>query len=222
MAVIAMVVGNTVALRQTNVKRLMAYSSIANAGYLLVPFAAITPQSFSLLMFSQLIYYLLAYVLMNIGTLALIMVLARGKDQGDRSSEDLSIFSGLYHRAPWTAVGMTILVLSLAGIPVTAGFFGKFYILWNVMMHESYRFWLAGTMIVTSVISFFYYFGIIRQMYMRPGKDEEFRLPGTVGFVFWFTIAATLVLGFFPNATLDLISGIFNSVEDIFGVTDQR
>lgn len=240
MAVIAMVVGNTIALRQTNVKRLMAYSSIANAGYLLVPFAAITPQSFTLLMFSQLIFYLLAYVLMNIGTLALVTVLARGRETGDRGlesrgsedsdsigeldgrgSEDLSIFAGLYHRSPWTAVGMTILVLSLAGIPVTAGFFGKFYILWSALMHESYRFWLAGTMIVTSVISFFYYFGIIRQMYMRPGIDEKFRLPGTVSFVFWFTVAATLLLGFFPNAALELISSIFNSVEDIFGVTNQ-
>jgi NADH-quinone oxidoreductase subunit N len=212
-AAIAMVVGNTVALRQANAKRLMAYSSIANAGYLLVPFVALSTQTFS-----QLIYYLLAYVLMNIGTLALIMALTKDETQ-EHDQENLSIFSGLYHRSPWTAAGMTVLVLSLAGIPVTAGFFGKFYILWSAIRSE--LFWLAGIMIVTSVISFFYYFGIIRQMYMRGGTEDGFKMPALIGMVFWFTIIATVGLGFFPNAVLELITSIFSPAEDLFGIVRQ-
>lgn len=228
-AATTMIIGNTVALRQTNAKRLMAYSSIANAGYLLVPLVSFTGQSFA-----QMIYYLTAYVLMNIGVLALIMALSKGAsdedtaDNGDaeaaakahESEASLDLFAGLYHRAPMISIGMTVLVLSLAGIPITAGFFGKFYILWSAVSSE--RYWLAALMILTSVISFFYYFGFIRQMYMRPGIDTRIRIPAITAIVFWFTVVATVALAVYPNGVLDLITNIFTIQEDWLGVSSNQ
>lgn len=118
LAALTMIVGNTVALRQRNMKRLFAYSSIAHAGYLLIPLAALT--SFSL---ETIWFYLLAYMLMNIGAFAVLHVLIQ-----NHANEDMSIFSGLYHRSPVLTVMMTIFLASLAGIPGTAGFIGKFNI----------------------------------------------------------------------------------------------
>lgn len=206
-AAISMIVGNTIALRQTNVKRLMAYSSIANAGYLLVPFTALTLQSFS-----QLVYYVIAYLIMNIGAFAVLTMVA--KDQG---SDELKAYGGLYHRAPWTAVGMTVIVLSLAGIPITAGFFGKFYILWSTIRYEKY--WLAGTMIATSIISYYYYFGVIRQMFMRPGTDSKMRISPLVATVLWVTVLITIAMAVFPNEVLNYLASIFDYQKDLFGIT---
>src|SRR5699024_4879530 len=112
LAAISMIVGNTMALRQTNVKRMFAYSSIAQAGYILVPFATLT-----VLVFEQTVFYLIAYLMMNMGAFAILMIVTR-----DQDSEDISSFAGLYHRSPWLAIAMTIFLLSLAGIPISAGF----------------------------------------------------------------------------------------------------
>ncbi|MEW9032288.1 MAG: NADH-quinone oxidoreductase subunit N, partial [Planifilum fimeticola] len=127
----SMIVGNAVALRQTNAKRLLAYSSIAHAGYLLVPLAV---WGFSF--FESTLYYLLAYLLMTIGAFAVLMIVEKNE-----KSEDIAAFAGLYQRSPLLAVAMTILLVSLAGIPVTAGFFGKFYILVNAL--SSAKLWIA-------------------------------------------------------------------------------
>ncbi|MCG6197287.1 NADH-quinone oxidoreductase subunit N, partial [Anoxybacillus sp. LAT_38] len=147
-------------LRQTNVKRMMAYSGIAQAGYLLVPFVPPTT-----LFFGEVMFYLFAYLLVIFGAFAVIMVVTR-----DQQTEELKVFAGLYHRSPLLAVSMSIFLLSLAGIPITAGFFGKFYLFMGAIAQENY--WLAAIMIATSVVSYYYYFGIIRQMYMRPGTTE--------------------------------------------------
>ncbi|MBO8165412.1 MAG: NADH-quinone oxidoreductase subunit NuoN [Brevibacillus sp.] len=199
-AALSMIIGNTMALRQTNVKRMMAYSGIAQAGYLLVPFVTLTS-----LFFEQVMFYLFAYLLMGFGAFAVIMVVTR-----EQQTEDLKAFAGLYHRSPFAAVAMSIFLLSLAGIPVTAGFFGKFYIFWSAIWHENY--WLSAIMIATSVVSYYYYFGIIRQMYMRPGSTEaRLVFPTGAAAVVAVTAGLTVLFGIVPGAAIDYIHANFNS-----------
>lgn len=210
LAALAMIAGNLLALRQRNLKRLLAYSGVANAGYLLVP---LTEQmsNYHVNNFSELYYYLIAYFLMNIGAVAVVSVVSAAAD----GSEEMSAFAGLYHRSPATAIAMTVLVLSLAGLPVTAGFFGKLYILLGAL-HVGLH-WLAVVMIVTSVISYYYYFAIVRQMFMRPGPDDRgVRVGAPQGIVIWLTAAASVLLGFFPQWALSGIAGVFELARDFF------
>ncbi|MEW9671178.1 NADH-quinone oxidoreductase subunit NuoN [Ammoniphilus sp. 3BR4] len=204
LAAISMIVGNTLALRQTNIKRMMAYSSIAQAGYILVPFATITS-----LVFEQTVFYLVAYLLMNMGAFAVIMIVTR-----DRGSEDLVSFAGLYHRAPWVAIAMTMFLLSLAGIPISAGFFGKFYIFMSSLVVGNY--WLAGIMVATSVVSYYYYFGIIRQMYMRPGATESpLRVPASIAVIVLIALVGTVGVGLVPDTLMNFIHTNFPFIEMI-------
>lgn len=203
LAAAAMIVGTAGALRQRNVKRLLALSGVANAGILLIPLSLdVTMLHMSL--FSEFIYYLLAYAFMNIGAFAVLTVVSRGS-----GNETLSGFAGLYHRAPWTAVGMTVLLCSLAGLPVTGGFFGKLFILFGTVQTRDY--WLAAILLATTIVSYAVYFGIIRQMYMRGGEEESaIRIPGPAGVSIWLCVAATLALGFLPSPVLDWIDGMFS------------
>ncbi|MFC0216382.1 NADH-quinone oxidoreductase subunit N [Paenibacillus chartarius] len=209
MAAIAMVVGNTMALRQTNVKRLLALSGIANAGYLLVPIAA----HFSLTHYanySEFLYYLIAYLFMNIGAFALLMIVERSS-----GTEELKGFAGLYYRAPLTAVAAVLIVLSLAGIPVTAGFFGKLFIILGAMQTQLY--WLGAVMIVTSVISFYYYFGWIRQMFMRSDyESDEVKVAWPLGITVWVCALAGVALGAYPQGLLSAVDRIFSLAKDMF------
>lgn len=210
LAAIAMIAGNAMALKQRNIKRLLAYSGIANAGYLLVPIAT----HFSLVHyanFSEYLYYLIAYMLMNIGAFAVFMIIERSSGGG----EELEGFAGLYYRAPFTAVAAVLLVLSLAGIPVTAGFFGKLFIIFGTMQTQHY--WLGAVMIATSVVSFYYYFGWIRQMFMRTDYDsKEVKVPLPLGITVWVCAIAGVVLGFFPQLVLSGIDRIFSLTKDMF------
>lgn len=124
-AATAMIWGNTVALRQKNVKRLLAYSGIANAGYLLVPLA-VHINLVQVDNFSKFFFYLTAYILMNIGAFAVLLIIERST--GD---EEIKGFAGLYYRAPWTSAAAVILLLSLAGIPVSAGFLEIVCAVWH-------------------------------------------------------------------------------------------
>lgn len=198
LAATTMIIGNVMALRQINIKRMMAYSSIAQAGYLLVPLATITP-----MMLDYLVYYLIAYLLMNLGMFAVLVHVTR-----DRGTDEIRAFAGLYHRAPFTAIAMSIFMISLAGIPITAGFFGKFYIFVGSIWDNNY--WLAAIMIATSVISYYYYFGVIRQMYMRPGDTEaKLRLPVSLTIVLVICVVGVLLGGVFSDEILELIREYF-------------
>ncbi len=193
----SMIIGNTVALRQTNAKRLLAYSSIAHAGYLLVPLAV-----WGFTFFESTIYYLLAYLFMTVGAFAVLMIVERNE-----KSEEIAAFAGLYQRSPWLAVAMTILLLSLAGIPVTAGFFGKFYILINAI--ASAKLWIALIMIATTVVSYFYYFEFIRQMFFRPSPREgKLAVSGVTAAVILVAVLGTVGLGVFPQNVLQFLGGI--------------
>ncbi|MCR8645078.1 NADH-quinone oxidoreductase subunit N [Paenibacillus sp. N1-5-1-14] len=211
-AAMAMIVGNVIALRQTNAKRLLAYSGIANAGYLLVPLATqFSTAHYS--NFAEFTFYLIAYLFMNIGAFAVIILIEKSS-----GSEEIRGFAGLYYRAPFTAVAMTLLVLSLAGIPITGGFFGKLFILLGTM--ETHHYWLGAIMLITSVISFYYYFGIVRQMYMRSDYESApLQVPGTVGFTVWLCAIVTVLLGIFPHVLLQYIDTVFTITKDLLFVS---
>jgi NADH-quinone oxidoreductase subunit N len=208
LAAAAMIVGNLVALRQRNMKRLLAYSGVANAGYLLVPIAA-QLSMFHWNNFSELYYYLIAYFLMNIGAFAVFTAVSKASGH-----EEISGFAGLYYRAPWTAVAMVVFILSLGGLPITGGFFGKLFIMIGAMNMDLY--WLAIIMIITSVISLYYYFGIIKQMFMRSAntaKDMVISIPLTI--TIWLCVVLTVLMGLFPQWLIERINDIFTVVNDL-------
>ncbi|WP_202079589.1 NADH-quinone oxidoreductase subunit NuoN [Caldalkalibacillus salinus] len=202
-AAITIIVGNVIALRQTNVKRMFAYSSVAQAGYILVPFAVFSPY-----MLDMMLFYLVAYLFMNIGAFAIIQAVSQ-----DTGTEELSGFAGLYHRSPFQAVTMSIFLISLAGLPVTAGFFGKFYIFLGSL--DAGNWWLATVMVLGSVISYYYYFGVIRQMYLRAGSETSLNTTYGIGTVIVLCTFGTLLLGVFPSYALDFFASNFN-IYDIF------
>lgn len=197
LAALSMVIGNAVAIKQTNAKRLMAYSSIAQAGYILVPLA-----SLGFVLFPSMVYYLLVYLLMTVGAFSVIYLVTR-----EAKNEEISAFAGLHQRSPWLAFGMTIFLISLAGLPITAGFFAKFYLIVNAVGSE--HFWLAGVMILTTIISYYYYFGIIRQMYFRsPATTQAVSVPWTAAIVILIGIIGTIGLGIFPDPVVQALGEI--------------
>jgi NADH-quinone oxidoreductase subunit N len=209
-AAASMIIGNTMALRQVNMKRLMAYSGIAQAGYLLVPFATLT-----VLMYEQTLFYLIAYLFANMGIFAIMTIVAR-----DQGHDEIRGFAGLFHRSPWLAITMTIFLLSLAGIPITAGFFGKFYIFLSSLALSNY--WLAGIMVATSVISYVYYFGIIKQMFMRTNfaSVNKIKVPAYIAVSLIVSLIVTIYAGIFPT---DVINYLHNNFffENIMQTVDQ-
>lgn len=205
-----MIIGNVIALRQRNIKRIFAYSSIAHAGYLLV---AVTALSLPF-MFDALWFYLGAYLFMNIGAFAVIQIMTQKTD-----IEDIGQFSGLYKRSPWLAIAMGVFILSLAGIPGTAGFIGKLNIFMGALGSEPGHYVLASVMMGTTVISYFYYFGILTQMFFRPAAPEsagleKVRIPTGIGIVIGLCVAATILFGIFPNIALDFFHTNFNILEE--------
>ncbi len=199
-AALTMIVGNTVALLQTNIKRLMAYSGIAQAGYLLLPLAASLNLYISL---NMIVYYAFAYVFMTLGAFAIISYVTDSAE-----TEDISSFAGLYKRSPFLAHAMTVFLVSMAGLPLTAGFVGKVYIFLGVITSEMV--WLAVIMIVTSTISFFYYFGIIKQMYMRAPIDESstLKIPTSISLVVTISLIGTFGLAIFANFLMNYMNGL--------------
>ncbi|WNR46949.1 NADH-quinone oxidoreductase subunit N [Paenibacillus roseipurpureus] len=207
MAAVAMVVGNFVALKQTNMKRLLAYSGIANAGYLLVPIGTYFSAT-HYANFSEFIFYLIAYLFMNIGAFAVLMII----EQAEGHTEGKG-FAGLYYRAPLTAVAMVLLILSLAGIPLSGGFFGKLYIILGTMQTQQY--WLGSLMIATSVVSFYYYFSIVRQMFMRSDYEPAaIKVSAPLGITVWLCALISVALGVVPHMVLKAIESIFTLTKD--------
>jgi NADH-quinone oxidoreductase subunit N len=155
---ITILYGNLCAIPQRNLKRLLGYSSIANAGYLLLGFAALSQSGFS-----AILYYLAGYMFTVLAAFMVIAIVTR-----DRDSDDVSVLAGLSRRSPLLATVLTMAMVSLAGIPPLAGFFGKFLLLKAVVEHgasNSAYYWLVAIAIIGVVISLYYYFGVIRAIY---------------------------------------------------------
>jgi NADH-quinone oxidoreductase subunit N len=209
LAALTMFLGNLGALVQTNVKRLLAYSSIAHAGYILVAFAAVTFMKNDLkegasAAYAAVLFYLLSYALVKIGAFTIVSQL------GGAGEKTLSIddYAGLAQRQPFVAAALGLYLLSLLGLPVTAGFFGKFYIFKAAV--NSHLIWLAVLMAVNSIIGSYYYLRLIVLMYMRDPSAETAaeapaRFPLTVNLVLAITCVGTVLFGLFPNPVLNFI-----------------
>jgi NADH-quinone oxidoreductase subunit N len=199
LAVLTMTVGNLGALRQTNLKRMLAYSSIAHAGYIVLGLAA-----GSALGISALLFYLFVYAFMNAAAFAVIIAASR-PSTGGQEGETLEDIAGLGSRQPVLAAAMTLAMLSLAGVPPLAGFFGKLWIFTAAVQAD--LIWLAGFGVVNSVISAYYYLRVVAAMYMREGRSLE---PGEppVGPALWVGLGlasvAIVILGIWPVPILDL------------------
>ena len=194
-ALLSMTIGNFAALLQTNVKRLLAYSSIAHAGYVLVALTARSDVGTAAAMF-----YLAAYAFMNIGAFAVVSHLS-GRDERYQTLDD---FAGLGQKQPLTAAMLSIFLLSLIGVPLTGGFFGKFYIFKAAL--ESHLVWLTVLGLLTSAVAAYYYLRIMVMMYMHePSEAAEGAEPLTLGLKAALILPAigTLVLGIFPSWVLD-------------------
>ena len=193
-ALLSMTIGNFAALKQTNLKRMLAYSSIAHAGYLLVALAARSEIGTAAAMF-----YLAAYSLMNIGAFAVVIHIA-GKGEKFVRIDDLA---GLARRQPLVAAMMTIFLLSLIGVPLTGGFFGKFYIFRAAL--QSNLVWLAVLGLLNSAVAAFYYLRLLVVMYMHePGAEAPNAEPLTLGLRLALVLSAagTIFLGVIPGPVL--------------------
>ena len=194
-ALASMTIGNFAAIRQTNVKRMLAYSSIAHAGYVMVALAARSTIGTAAAMF-----YLAAYAFMNIGAFAVITHIS-GKGERFQNIKDLA---GLGQKQPATAAMFTIFLLSLIGVPLTGGFFGKFYIFKAAL--ESHLVWLTVLGLLNSAVAAYYYLRILVMMYMHEPSEavaEAEPLSPGLGAALILPALATLVLGIFPNWVLD-------------------
>ena len=196
LSLLTMTVGNLAALLQNNLKRMLAYSSIAHVGYMLMGLAAGTP--FGL---SSVLFYLLVYAFTNIGAFAVIVVMARYVE-----GEDLSQYAGLAKRAPVLSAILTICLLSLAGLPPLAGFFSKLYLFWAAAQAGLYITVVWG--VLNSAISLYYYARVIRVMYLvEPSSDQRVQVPMAPAVTLAAAVIGVLVIGLLSAPFIEAATG---------------
>ncbi len=198
---LTMTVGNLAALRQTSLKRMLAYSSVAHTGYLLMGLAAGTAPAAAAVLF-----YLAAYGAMNLGAFGVMMMLARRGDQ----AEDISDFAGLGRTRPMLALAMTVCMLSLTGIPPLAGFAAKFYLFAAVL--QAGRPVLVLVAVLNSVLAATYYIGVVRSMYFDEGGLVPVGVRPHLAVGVGIAVIATIVLGVAPSGLLEAASWAFDNV----------
>ncbi len=216
--VLTMTLGNFVAIAQKNLKRMLAYSSIAHAGYLMVGVTAIIAAGplrehygFATMMntvvtsTTSIIFYLLVYTLMTLGAFGVIVALSRQKHGG----ETLSDFAGLAKNRPGMAAAMAVFMFSMTGIPPLAGFAGKFFIFQSAIKSQLYL--LAAIGMLNSVVSAYYYLRVVVVMYMTEEQKPFIKLPEMSGAVFINAVMGILIvlLGVFPQRILDILMQFF-------------
>jgi NADH-quinone oxidoreductase subunit N len=208
-AVLSILAGNVLALVQENLKRILAYSSIAHMGYLLIALIALSSASTPLGV-EAVSFYLIAYLLMSLGAFGVATVVSSSEKEYDFVAD----YQGLFWREPWLALLLTAMLLSLAGIPLTVGFIGKFYVvlagvegaLWGLLM----------VLVVGSGISIYYYLRIVYRMLMQPEQGESYRVAGLASagsyVVLAILLVAVLLLGIYPAFLMSLIQTVAVSV----------
>jgi NADH-quinone oxidoreductase subunit N len=196
-AALTMTWGNVAAIAQPNIKRMLAYSSIAHAGYILMVLPSAANSQIAPDAVSAALFYILAYAISNLGAWGVVLALEKKGGSG----LNLEDYAGLGSKNPGLALAMTIFMFSLTGIPPTAGFMGKFYIFRAVI--DADLIWLAIVGVVTSLISAYYYLRIIIIMYMRPGEPES-RSEPWLDTTVMVTSVLTVMLGILPGPLLAL------------------
>jgi NADH-quinone oxidoreductase subunit N len=198
-AALSMFAGNLSAIVQTSVKRMLAYSSIAHAGYILVALTAAAATDHPEAGIAAALFYLVGYAIVKMGAFLIVAQLG-GPDERHVGIED---FTGLARRQPAMAACLSLFLLSLLGLPITAGFLGKFYV-FNAAL-ESNLIWLAILLALNSVIGSYYYLRVIVAMYMREPATEIAAepVPWTLAMVLWIAAAGTVFAGLFPARIID-------------------
>jgi NADH-quinone oxidoreductase subunit N len=192
LSAMSMVLGNLVALAQSSLKRLLAYSSVAQAGYLLV--AVVSGLELGL---GATLFYLLLYAFANAGAFFVAQALL-----GNVGSEEIDALRGLRYRAPALAFAMLVFLLSLGGIPPLAGFWGKLYLFWAGASEGHYILVLIGA--VTSVIALYYYLMVVKRMFIdAPEVDTPFRFRLSLSTAIAICVAVTAIIGLYPRPWLD-------------------
>lgn len=201
LAAVTMTVGNLGALHQTNVKRLLAYSSIAQVGYILVAMVAGGSLGSQAAM-----VYTFVYVFMNLGVFAGLLMLSNRSRQ-----EDIPTFAGLYQKSMGLSLAMVVFLLSLTGIPPFAGFVGKFAIFASIIQKPE-LFWLAVVAVINSVVSLYYYFRIVHEMFFREPSDgiRPWFSPALVSCLA-LALGVTLIAGLLPNEILGWVRNVVGS-----------
>ncbi len=199
--VLSIVVGNLLALTQDNVKRMLAYSSIAHMGYLFIPLAAgvtVDVQTVNV--------YLLAYVVTTLGAFGAISAMSRAADAGD--GEDIANFRGLFWRNPYLGAAMVFVMLSLAGIPLTTGFIGKFYVFMTAVNTSSWV--LLAALVVGSGVGLYYYLRLMISLFSREPNSNADQVAISRSSVLFVVLMAVLIvwLGVYPQPALEFISAL--------------
>jgi NADH-quinone oxidoreductase subunit N len=190
-AAITMTVGNVVAIWQISMKRMLAYSSIAHVGYMMMGFVLLQQEGIRAILF-----YLLIYMVMNLGAFLVVIALSSQMD-----SDQLSNYRGLGGRAPFAAAVLAMFMLSLTGIPPFAGFIGKFY-LFAAAIHAKF-YWLVIVAVLNSVVSFVYYGGVVKRMYLEEGTGERIRIAALPRVLMIVLVLAVLVIGVYWSPFAD-------------------
>ena len=201
-AAVTILVGNWAAVTQENSKRLLAYSSISNAGYLLLGLIAMNQYGYT-----GLVIYLLVYTLMNLGAFGVIISLRRRGIIGDNVDD----FTGLGQKAPGMAIMMTVFMLSLGGLPVTGGFIGKWFLFGGLLERgredgKSWYYWLAIWAIINTVVSFYYYVRFIRAMYLsdRVADERPLSLSPALKTALVVSLVGIIFIGVYPQPFIDI------------------
>jgi NADH-quinone oxidoreductase subunit N len=192
-SILSMTIGNIMALRQKNVKRMLAFSGISHAGFMLMALLTMSTAA------STLLYYAAAYALAGIASFAVIIIVNKGKD-----NENIENFNGLGKQNPLMAAVLTASLLSMAGIPIFAGFFAKF-MLFTQAITAGYLF-LVIVGVINSIISIGYYFKLILAMYTKEASDEVQTVPFVYYFVAVTAILLNIIMGLYPSFVTNLLS----------------
>ncbi len=191
-AVMTLLVSNITAAYQHNFKRMMAYSSISHAGYLLLSLTAFSNQSQN-----SIIFYSLAYSLATISAFGVLMLVSEEKSAQTETPDNYESFNGLGKKNPLLGFVMTVSMLSLAGIPLTAGFWGKFFVFSNVIDHHLV--WLLIVAILMSAVGVYYYFKVIIATYLQEGETQTIQISPIYRLILILTTFGTILLGVLPN-----------------------
>ena len=202
MAVLSMGLGNVVAIAQTNIKRMLAYSAISHMGFFLLGILSASPAGYSASLF-----YILVYAAMSLGAFGIVILLSRRGFEADR----LDDFKGLNQRSPWNAFLMLLLMFSLAGVPPTVGFYAKLLVIQSVV--GAGMVWLAVAAVLFAVIGAFYYLRIVKLMYFDE-PEEAVVIGGARDLRFFLTVNALLLVGIMPwiGTVIDWCEAAVNSL----------
>jgi NADH-quinone oxidoreductase subunit N len=219
-AAVTIMVGNWAAVTQTNSKRLLAYSSISNAGYLLLGVIAANGYGYT-----GLVVYLIVYTFMNVGAFGIIISLRRRGIIGDEVDD----LSGLGQKAPGMALMMAIFMLSLGGLPVTGGFIGKWFLFGGVFQRgaaegKNWYYWLAGWAALNTVVSFYYYVRFIRAMYIgdREADARPLSLSAPLQTALVVCAVAVIVIGVYPSPFIKAAEAVASSLTSLAPVISQK